>query len=141
MSFLVAAAVAVVAGQAVSTYATIQAGTEAEKAARVRARELKLQNKMDEADRRAEVNRLLARNINSQAAGGILGEGTPASVSLTTAEDLSTSEAGASLTARLQIAQVERQGAQAKKQGYLNATSSLLKAAPELASAAKTISA
>ena len=65
MSFLVAAAVAVVAGQAVSTYATIQAGTEAEKAARVRARELKLQNKMDEADRRAEVNRLLARNINS----------------------------------------------------------------------------
>lgn len=139
MSFLVAAAVAVVVGQTVSTYATINAGKEADRAAKIRARELALQNKMDEADRRAEVNRLLARNINSQASDGILGEGTPASVSLSTAEDLSTSEAGASLVNRLTIAQVERQGAQAKKQGYLNATSSLLKAAPELFSAGKTI--
>lgn len=63
-----------------------------------------------ELQRRRELNRALSANIVSQAASGISGEGTPESIALASAKNVSISEGMETLSDRLRVAQLRRQG-------------------------------
>jgi hypothetical protein len=70
---------------------------------------------------------------------GITGEGTPASISLESAKQIGSSEGMINLSEKLKRAQLRRQGAMARSTANIQATSTLLKAGPDLMSAGATI--
>ena len=86
-----------------------------------------------ELQRREELNRALAANAVGQAMSGISGEGTPASLALSSAKKAGLSEATISLSDKLKQAALRRQGRSAKQAGYLQATSTLLQTAGQAA--------
>ena len=139
MSILIAAAVASIAGSVTSIYGTYQSGKAAEDAYKKEAEQKALEAKFAEAQRRAELNDILAANINAQGESGALGEGTPESISLTTAKNVSSSEADASLMNRLSIAQSERAGSNARYQGNIGALTKTFEKAPSMFTAGTTI--
>ncbi|GAG26325.1 unnamed protein product [marine sediment metagenome] len=139
MSMLIAAAVASIAGSVTSIYSTVQAGKAAEDAYKKEAEAKALEAKFAEAQRRAELNDILAANINAQGESGALGEGTPESISLTTAKNVSSSEADAGLMSRLSIAQSERAGADARYQGNMKAFGKALEKGQSMFTAGATI--
>jgi hypothetical protein len=79
-----------------------------------------------ELQRRQQLNDVLASNIASLSSSGISGEGTPQSISLENAKQASLSEGMLSLSDKLKQAQLRRQGAAAKRQGNVQAASTLL---------------
>jgi hypothetical protein len=79
-----------------------------------------------ELQRRQQLNDVLASNIASLSSSGIGGEGTPQSISLENAKQASLSEGMLSLSDKLKQAQLRRQGAAAKRQGNVQAASTLL---------------
>ena len=87
-----------------------------------------------ELQRREELNRALAANVVGQSMSGISGEGTPASIALESAKKAGLSESTIGLSEKLKQAQLRRQGKSAKQAGYLQAASTLLKTAGQVAS-------
>jgi hypothetical protein len=65
---------------------------------------------------------------------GIAGEGTPSSIALASAEQAGISEGAMSLTEKLRQAQLRRQGSAAGQIGKLQAASTLLQGASQMAS-------
>jgi hypothetical protein len=70
---------------------------------------------------------------------GITGEGTPASIALESAKQIGSSESMINLSEKLKRAQLRRQGDNARAAANISATSTLLKAGPELYKAGKAI--
>jgi len=76
-------------------------------------KEQKKQEKLEatgrELTRREEINRRLAASVVGFAGSGIKGEGTPSSIALENAKDISQSEGVETLSDRLRQAQIDRQ--------------------------------
>ena len=125
MIFTILAAVST----AVSTYGAVQAGKAQQMEMNRAAEEEKIAAESLELQRRQELNKVLAANNAALADGGIGMEGTPSSIALGSAEDISLSEGMAGLSSRLKQAQFKRQGATAKSAGNLQAASTLLSGA------------
>lgn len=130
MSYVIAAIA--ITGQVVSTFATIESGKAAEEAADRRAEEERIAAQTEELKRREELNRVLASNILSQATSGIDTKGTPASLALEQAKTIGESEGVLSLSQRLRERNLLMEGRTAKSMANLQATGSLMKAAPGL---------
>jgi hypothetical protein len=137
--FIVAAAVATIAGTAVNVYGQVEAGKAQQDAFEEQARQEKIAAEGRELQRRQELNKVLASNIVGASMSGMTGEGTPASIALESAKQIGTSEGMIGLSERLQRAQLRRQGAMARGTANTQATSTLLKSAPEMFEAGKTI--
>ena len=129
---------AVIVGTGMQVYGQVQAGKAADDAAKEQARQAKIAADGEELKRREELNRILAANNAALAAGGIGMEGTPASIALSSAEDISLSEGMIGLSGRLKRSQMRRQGAMAAKMGRTAALSTTLQFASSLLGAAGT---
>ena len=123
-------------GTALSAYGQRQAGKAQEDQLKEQARQSKIAADGEELKRREELNRILAANNASLAAGGIATEGTPASIALSSSEDISLSEGMIGLSGRLERSQKLRQGAMAAKMGRTAALSTLLQGGASIAGAA-----
>lgn len=139
MSFVIAAAVASIAGTVTSVYGTVQAGKAQQEAFERQAEEEKIAAEGRELERKQELNKVLAANAVSASMSGMTGEGTPASIALESAKQIGASEGMINLSEKLKRAQLRRQGAMARSTANIQATSTLLKAGPDLLSAGQTI--
>ena len=139
MTFAIVAAVAAVAGTVTSVYGTVEAGKAQQEALERQAEEEKIAAEGRELQRKQELNRVLAANAVSASMSGITGEGTPASISLESAKQIGSSEGMINLSEKLKRAQLRRQGAMARSAANIQATSTLLKATPDLLESGKTI--
>ena len=117
----------------------MQAGKAQEDALEEQARQEKIAAEGRELQRRQELNKVLASNVVGASMSGMTGEGTPASIALESAKQIGTSEGMIGLSDRLRQAQLRRQGAMARGTANIQATSTLLKSAPEMLEAGKTI--
>jgi hypothetical protein len=122
-----------VTSAAVSARGQYVAGKTQEIELNRQAEEERLAAQGRELQRREQLNKALAANVVGQAMSGISGEGTPASLALASAERASLSEATIGLSDKLKQAALRRQAKSAKKAGYLQATSTLLKTGVGLA--------
>lgn len=86
-----------------------------------------------ELQRREELNRALAARQMAMATSGIAGEGTPASIALSAAEKIGMGEGLESLSTELKQAQLRRAGRMAKQTGQIQAASTLLSGAVDVA--------
>ena len=125
-----------VTSAAVSARGQYVAGKTQEIELNRQAEEERLAAQGRELQRREQLNKALAANAVGQAMSGISGEGTPASLALSSAKKAGLSEATISLSDKLKQAALRRQGRSAKKAGYLQATSTLLKTGAQVASLA-----
>lgn len=91
------------------------------------AEQEKLSAQGREVQRRQQLNKVLSANVLGQAAAGISGEGTPESLSLSSARQASLSEGLESLSDRLRQSQLKRQAANTRSAGRTAAASTLLK--------------
>ncbi len=133
--FIVAAAVATIAGTAVNVYGQVEAGKAQEDALEEQARQEKIAAEGRELQRRQELNKVLASNVVGASMSGETGEGSTASLSLETAKQIGTSEAMIGLTERLARAQTLRKARMARGTANIDAASTLLKGTAEVASA------
>ena len=85
-----------------------------------------------ELERRQKLNKVLSANVVAQSMSGISGEGTPQSIALESAKQASLSEGITSLSNKLKVAQLRRQGKMAGKSGKLAAASTLLNTAESI---------
>ena len=136
--FQLLAAVATIAGTAASVYGQVEAGKAQEEQAEIRARQEKMAAEARELKRRQELNKVLAANAVSMAAGGVSGV-TPESIALQTSKDISASEQVISVSEKLKRAQIKRQGALDRGTANIQATSTLLKSMPSVVGAYETI--
>ena len=136
--FQLLAAVATIAGTAASVYGQVEAGKAQEEQAEIRARQEKMAAEARELQRRQELNKVLAANAVSMAAGGVSGV-TPESIALQTSKDISASEQVISVSEKLKRAQIKRQGALDRGTANIQATSTLLKSMPSVVGAYETI--
>lgn len=134
MSFLLFATLAAGALQARGQQV---AGEQQEIEFEQEAEEEKLSAEAEELERRQKLNKALAANAVSMATSGISGEGTPESISLENARQVSTSEGMIGLSNRLKQAQLKRQGSNAASIGKIQAASTLLKSGTNAASLMK----
>ena len=137
MSFAIVAAMAV--STAVGTYGQVQAGKIQQSEFERQAEEEKIAAEGRELQRKQELNKVLAANAVSASMSGMTGEGTPASIALESAKQIGASEGMINLSEKLKRAQLRRQGAMARSTANIQATSTLLKAGPDLLSAGQTI--
>jgi len=136
MSWVITAIAVTATAGAVSARGQYVAGKTQEIELKRQAEEERMAAQSRELQRREELNRALAANVVGQSMSGISGEGTPASISLASAEKASLSEATIGLSEKLKQAQLRRQASSAKQAGYLAATSTLLKTGAQAASLA-----
>lgn len=136
--FQLLAAVATIAGTAASVYGQVESGKAQEEQAEIRARQEKMAAEARELQRRQELNKVLAANAVSMAAGGVSGV-TPESVALQTSKDIGASEQVISVSEKLKRAQIKRQGALDRGTANIQATSTLLKSMPSVVDAYDTI--
>ena len=122
-----------VTSAAVSARGQYVAGKTQEIELNRQAEEERLAAQGRELQRREQLNKALAANVVGQSMSGISGEGTPASLALASAERASLSEATIGLSDKLKQAALRRQAKSAKKAGYLQAASTLLKTGVGLA--------
>jgi hypothetical protein len=139
MSFAIVAAVAAVAGTVTSVYGTVQAGKAQQDAFREQAEQEKIAAEGRELQRKQELNKVLAANAVSASMSGQTGEGTPASIALSSAKQIGSSEGMIGLSEKLKRAQLRRQGDNARATANISATSTLLKAGPDLLASGQTI--
>jgi len=121
------------ASGAVSARSQYVAGKTQEIELNRQAEEERISAQSRELQRREQLNKALAANVVGQAMSGISGEGTPASLALASAERASLSEATIGLSDKLKQAALRRQAKSAKKTGYLQAASTLLKTGAQVA--------
>ena len=117
----------------VSARASYISGRVQEDELKRQAEQEKVAAESRELQRRQELNRALAANMVSMGQSGIAGEGTPASIALSSAKQVGISEGAISLTDKLRQAQLRRQGANAAQTGKLQAASTLLQAGTQAA--------
>ena len=139
MSFAIVAAVATIAGTATSVYGTVQAGKAQQDAFREQAEEEKIAAEGRELQRKQELNKVLAANAVSASMSGVTGEGTPASIALSSAKQIGSSEGMINLSEKLKRAQLRRQGDNARATANISATSTLLTSGNAMLEAGKTI--
>ena len=133
MSFVIAAAVASIAGTVTGVYGTVQAGKAQQEAFERQAEEEKIAAEGRELERKQELNKVLAANAVSASMSGMTGEGTPASIALESAKQIGASEGMINLSEKLKRAQLRRQGANARSTANIQATSTLLSGASKVA--------
>ena len=139
MTFAIVAAVATIAGTATSVYGTVQAGKAQQDAFREQAEQEKIAAEGQELQRKQELNKVLAANAVSASMSGVTGEGTPASIALSSAKQIGSSEGMINLSEKLKRAQLRRQGDNARATANINATSTLLTSGNAMLEAGKTI--
>ena len=125
MSFFVVAAMA--ASTAVSVYGQVEAGKAQQEEFERQAEEEKIAAEGRELQRKQELNKVLAANAVSASMSGMTGEGTPASIALSSAKQIGSSEGMINLSEKLKQAQLRRQGANARSTANIQAASTLLK--------------
>ncbi len=86
----------------------------------------------EELRRRQQLNKALAANVVSQSMSGIAGEGTPESIALESAKQISLSESTEQLSDRLRQSQLKRQAKNIRSAGKLAAGSTLLRGATQI---------
>ena len=118
----------------VSARASYVAGRVQEDELKRQAEQEKIAAQSRELQRRQELNRALAANVVGFGQMGIAGEGTPSSIAWASAEQAGISEGAMSLTEKLRQAQLRRQGSAAGQIGKLQAASTLLQGASQMAS-------
>ena len=133
MFLIVAATIATAVGTGVSVYGQVQAGKAQEDALNEQARQEKIAAEGRELERQQQLSRALAANTVGLAAGNIGIEGTPSSISLESAKNIGMSEGMMKMSDRLAVAQLKRQGKNAKSSAYLQAGSTLLSGASQTA--------
>jgi hypothetical protein len=136
--FPLLAAYLTIAGTAASVYGQVEAGKAQEEQAAIRARQEKMAAEARELQRRQELNKVLAANAVSMAAGGVSGV-TPESIALQTSKEIGASEQVISVSEKLKRAQIKRQGAMDRGTANIQATSTLLKSMPSVVDAYDTI--
>ena len=139
MTFAIVAAVATIAGTATSVYGTVQAGKAQQDAFREQAEQEKIAAEGRELQRKQELNKVLAANAVSASMSGVTGEGTPASIALSSAKQIGSSEGMIGLSEKLKRAQLRRQGDNARATANISATSTLLTSGNAMLEAGKTI--
>jgi len=117
----------------VSARASYISGRVQEDELKRQAEQEKVAAESRELQRRQELNRALAANMVSMGQSGIAGEGTPASIALSSAKQVGISEGAISVTDTLRQAQLRRQGANAAQAGKLQAASTLLQTGTQIA--------
>lgn len=137
MSFAIVAGL-MAASTAVSVYGQIQGGKIQQKEFERQAEEEKIAAESRELQRKQELNKVLAANAVSASMSGVTGEGTPASIALSSAKQIGTSEGMINLSDKLKRAQLRRQGANARSTANIQATSTLLSGAASAYGAANT---
>jgi hypothetical protein len=138
MSWVITAIAITATAGAVSARTSYVAGKTQQIELERQAEEERIAAQGRELQRREELNRALAANAVGQAMSGISGEGTPASLALSSAKKAGLSEATISLSDKLKQAALRRQGRSAKQAGYLQATSTLLQTGAQVASLGST---
>lgn len=138
MSWVITAIAVTATAGAVSARTSYVAGKTQQIELERQAEEERIAAQGRELQRREELNRALAANAVGQAMSGISGEGTPASLALSSAKKAGLSEATISLSDKLKQAALRRQGRSAKQAGYLQATSTLLQTGAQVASLGST---
>ena len=139
MYLIVAATIAMGVGTAVSAYGQVQAGKVQEDALKEKARQEKIAAEGRELERQKQLAKALAANAVSLAAGNLEMEGTPSSIALESTKNIGMSEGMIGMSDRLAVAQLKRQGKNAKSAAYLQATSTLLSGGAETAKLANKI--
>ena len=102
---------AILVGTAVSAYGQIEAGKAQETALKAQADQERVAAQGRELERQQKLNAALAANAVGLGSSGIKASGTPASIALESAENVSLSEGMTKLSDRLAQAQLRRQGA------------------------------
>jgi len=125
MSFFIIGTVMAVS-TAAQMYGQIQTGKMQQNEYKKQAEEAELAAKNESLMRMEELNRNLAANNVSLAAGGIGIEGTPSSIAMESAKKIGSSEAMESLSSKLKIAAMKRAGKNARATANIQATSTLL---------------
>jgi len=129
------AAIGLLAGStALGAVGQYQSGKQMEIQYKQQAEQEKLRAESEELIRRQELNRMLAGNIQSMAAGGVAGEGSPLSLALSGAKRASISEGVIGVSEKLKQAQLKRKAANSASQGRLAAASTLLQGGSKMAS-------
>jgi hypothetical protein len=122
-----------VSSAAISARSSYISGRVQEDELKRQAEQEKLAAQSRELQRRQELNRALAANMVGMGQSGLAGEGTPASIALSSAKQVGISEGAISLTEKLRQAQLRRQGSMAAQTGKLQAASTLLQAGAQAA--------
>lgn len=131
--WLVVATVALGVSTGVQVYGQVQAGKAQEDALKEQARQEKIAAEGRELERQQQLSKALAANTVGLAAGSMAMEGTPASISLESAKNISMSEGMMKMSDRLAQAQLKRQGKSARSAANLQAGSTLLSGAASMA--------
>ena len=122
---------AILVGTTVSAVGAIQAGKAQETAMKAQADQERVAAQSRELERQQKLNAALAANAVGLGSSGIKASGTPASIALESAENISLSEGMTKLSDRLAQAQLRRQGANARKASQFAAASTLLEGGVE----------
>ena len=136
MSFVIVGSLIAV-GTAVNVYGTLEAGKAQESALKQQAEQERLAAESRELERQQQLNAALAANAVGMGVSGIKAEGTPASIALESAKNVSLSEGMTKLSDRLQQAQLRRQGGAARSASQLAAAGTLLSGAAQAYGAGK----
>ena len=120
-------------GTGISAYGQIEAGKAQEAALKQQAEQERLAAESRELERQQSLNAALAANVVGLGVSGIKAEGTPASIALESAENVSLSEGMTKLSDRLAQAQLIRQGKNARKASQYAAAGTLLSGAGDIA--------
>ena len=137
MSFVIIGTVMAVS-TAAQMYGQIQTGKMQQDEYKKQAEEAELAAKNESLMRMEELNRNLAANNVSLAAGGMKIEGTPSSIAMESAKKIGASEAMESLSSKLKIAAMKRAGKNARATANIQATSTLLNNVTNFATLYKT---
>lgn len=129
MTFILAATIASIAATTVTVYGQIETGKAADEAAKIKAENERVAAESRELERQQELKAALTANAVGMGVSGIKTEGTPASIALESAENVSLSEGMTKLSDRLVQAQILRQGADAKSASQFAAAGTLLSGA------------
>lgn len=138
MTFIIANAAVIgmslaAVGTAVTVSGQLSAGKQQEADMKQRAEEERIAAEGAELQRQQKLNAALAANAVGLAASGIKAEGTPASIALESAENISLSEGSMKLSSRLKQAQMVRAGANARSASKIAAAGTLLQGASQVA--------
>ena len=136
MSFFIVSSLIAVS-TAVNVYGQIEAGKAQESALKQQAEQERLAAESRELERQQQLNAALAANAVGMGVSGIKAEGTPSSIALESAKNVSLSEGMTKLSDRLQQAQLRRQGANARSASQFAAAGTLLSGAAEAYGAGK----
>ena len=136
MSFFIVSSLIAVS-TAVNVYGQIEAGKAQESALKQQAEQERLAAESRELERQQQLNAALAANAVGMGVSGIKAEGTPSSIALESAKNVSLSEGMTKLSDRLQQAQLRRQGANARSASQFAAAGTLLSGAAQAYGAGK----